>query len=149
MSKFCTESWFHQFQTGQCTAIYDIAAYFNSDFDAYHDSPKGEVTQNVLVKSNDVSDIFKHFVDEKGVSSCLKSLWKTTLCRFILSIWPPLNPVIIVGQSLWCWSVLELSYLDLQRRLEADSPGPWVSFTIASSRASLARATRPSSPARR
>ena len=69
-----------------CTAIYDIAAYFNSDFDAYHDSPKGEVTQNGLVKSNDVSDIFKHFVDEKGVSSCLKSLWKTTLCRFTLSI---------------------------------------------------------------
>ena len=82
----CKESWFHQFQTGQCTAICDIAAYVNSDFDADHDSPKGEVNPNVLVNLNDVSDILKYFVDDNGVSSCLKSLWKTTLCRFPLSI---------------------------------------------------------------
>ena len=93
----------------------DIAAYFNSDFDAYHDSLKGEVTQNVLVKSNDVSDIFKHFVDEKGVSSCLKSLWKTTLCRFILCIWPPLNPVIDRRTISRCYEVLELTVLILQK----------------------------------
>ena len=53
----------------------DIAAFVNSDFDADHDSPKGEVNQNALVNLNDVSDILKHFVDDKGVSSCLKSLW--------------------------------------------------------------------------
>ena len=69
-----------------CTAICDIAAYFNSDFDDDHDSPKGEVNPNVLSNFNDVSDIFKHFVDDKGVSSCLKSLWKTTLGRFHLSL---------------------------------------------------------------
>ena len=64
----------------------DIAAYVNSDFDAYHDSPKGEVIQNVLVKLSDVSDIFNDIFDDKEDSSCLKSLWKTTLCRFPISI---------------------------------------------------------------
>ena len=54
----------------------------NSDFDDDHDSPKGEVNGNVLVNSNDVSDIFKHFVDEERVSSCLKSLRKSRLCKF-------------------------------------------------------------------
>ena len=63
-----------------------IAAYSNSDFDAYHDSPKGEVIQNVLVKLSDVSDIFNDIFDDKEDSSCLKSLWKTTLCRFSISI---------------------------------------------------------------
>ena len=56
----------------------------NSDFDDDHDSPKGEVNQNVLVNSNDISDISKDTVDDKGVSSCLKSLRKTRLCRFLL-----------------------------------------------------------------
>ena len=63
-----------------------IAAIINSDFDDHHDSPKGEVNPNVLVNSNDVSDIFKQFVDDKGVSFCLKSLWKTTLCKLHLSL---------------------------------------------------------------
>ena len=58
----------------------------NSDFDDDHDSPKGEVNPNVLINSNDVSDIFKQVVDDKGVSSCLKSLWKTTLCKLYLSL---------------------------------------------------------------
>ena len=43
-----------EFYLWPCTAICDIADYFNSDFDAYHDSPKGEVIQNVLVKLSDV-----------------------------------------------------------------------------------------------
>ena len=55
----------------------------NSDFDDYHDSPKGEVNRNSLVNHNDVSDIFKDFVNDKGVSLCLKSLWKTRLCKFL------------------------------------------------------------------
>ena len=63
-----------------------IAACINSDFDDDHDSPKGEVNPNVLINSNDVSDIFKQVVDDKGVSSCLKSLWKTTLCKLYLSL---------------------------------------------------------------
>ena len=41
-----------------------IAAIINSDFDDDHDSPKGEVNQNVIVNSNNVSDIFKNFVDD-------------------------------------------------------------------------------------
>ena len=80
--------------------LYYLYCYFrtsqrviNSDFDDDHDSPKGEVNANVLVNSNDVSDIFKHFVDEKGVSSCLKSLRKTRLWKFPCTYWPPLNPV--------------------------------------------------------
>ena len=55
----------------------------NSDFDDDHDSPKGEVNPNVLVNRNDISDILKDFVDEKGVSSCLKSLRKSRLCKFL------------------------------------------------------------------
>ena len=56
----------------------------NSDFDDDHDSPQGEVNPNVLVNCNDVSDIFEHFVNDNGVSSCLKSLWKTRLCKLLL-----------------------------------------------------------------
>ena len=56
----------------------------NSDFDDPHDSPKGEVNGNVLINCNDISDISKDTVDDKGVSSCLKSLRKTRLCRFLL-----------------------------------------------------------------
>ena len=59
-----------------------IAASINSDFDDDHDSPKGEVNGNVFVNCNHISDIFKHSVDEKGVSSCLKSLRKSRLCKF-------------------------------------------------------------------
>ena len=58
----------------------------NSDFDDGHDSPKGEVNQNVIVNSKDISDISKETVDDKGVSLCLKSLRKTRLCRFLVSI---------------------------------------------------------------
>ena len=61
-----------------------IAAIINSDFDDDHDSPKGEVNPNILVNCNDVSDIFEHFVNDNGVSSCLKSLWKTRLCKLLL-----------------------------------------------------------------
>ena len=67
----------------------------DSDFDAHRDSPKGEVNQNILVILNDVSDIIKDFFNYKGVSSCLKSYWKTRLCKFLCV----LNPV-IVGQFL-------------------------------------------------
>ena len=67
---------------GSVLLISHIAVIINSDFDDDHDSPQGEVNGNVLVNRNDVSDIFKHFVDEKGVSSCLKSLRKSRLCKF-------------------------------------------------------------------
>ena len=63
-----------------------IAAIINSDFENDHDSPKGEVNSNVLVNSNAVSGIFKQSIDDKRVSSCLKSLWKTTLCKLHLSL---------------------------------------------------------------
>ena len=62
--------------------ISHIAVIINSDFDDDHDSPKGEVNGNVFVNSNDVSDIFKRLIDDKGVSSCLKSLRKSRLCKF-------------------------------------------------------------------
>ena len=55
----------------------------NSDFDDDHDSPKGEVNPNVLVNSNNISDISKDTVDDNGVSSCLKSLRKTRLCKIL------------------------------------------------------------------
>ena len=58
-----------------------IAAILNSDFDDHHDSPKGEVNLNDFVNCNDISDISKDTIDEKGVSSCLKSLRKTRLCK--------------------------------------------------------------------
>ena len=61
----------------------DIAAYSNSDFDADHDSPKGEVNPNVFVNLGDVSDIINEIVDDKEDSSCLKSLWKSRLCKFL------------------------------------------------------------------
>ena len=60
-----------------------IAAIINSDFDDDHDSPKGEVNPNVLVNSNNISDISKDTVDDNGVSSCLKSLRKTRLCKIL------------------------------------------------------------------
>ena len=66
-----------------CTAICDIAAFVNSDFDADHDSPKGEVNRNVFVNLSDVSDIINDIVDNKEDSSCLKSLWKSRLCKFL------------------------------------------------------------------
>ena len=75
-----------------CTAICDIAAYSISDFDADHDSPKGEVNQSGIINCDDVSDIFKHFVDDKEDSSCLKSLRKSRLCKF-LCILTSSNPV--------------------------------------------------------
>ena len=62
--------------------------------------------------------------------------------------WPPLNSYIIVGQSL-VYEVLELTVFDFAENigsrilLAPESPLP------SSSRASLTRATRPSSPARR
>ena len=59
----------------------DITDYSNSDFDADHDSPKGEVNPNVFVNLSDVSDIINEIVDDKEDSSCLKSLWKSRLCK--------------------------------------------------------------------
>ena len=65
---------------GECTAISAHRSWFvNSDFDDHHDSPKEEVNRNYFVHYSDISDIFKDFVDNNGVSSCLKSLWKTRL----------------------------------------------------------------------
>ena len=68
----------------------DLYCYFrtsqlviNSDFDDHHDSPKGEVNLNVLVNSDNISDISKDTVDDNGVSSCLKSLRKTRLCKIL------------------------------------------------------------------
>ena len=58
-----------------------IVAFINSDFDAHHDSPKEEVNQDDFINRNDVSDIFKDIVDDKGDSSCLKSLRKTRLSK--------------------------------------------------------------------
>ena len=55
-----------------------IAAYSNSDFDAYHDSPKGEVNRNVFVNLTDVSDI----INDKEDSSCLKSLGSPDFVSF-------------------------------------------------------------------
>ena len=60
-----------------------IAVVINSDFDDDHDSPKGEVNRNNIVNYSDISDIHKDSVDEKGVSSCLKSLRKTRLCKIL------------------------------------------------------------------
>ena len=60
-----------------------IIASINSDFDAHHDSPKEEVNQDDFVNRNDVSDIFKDILDDKEDSSCLKSLWKSRLCKFL------------------------------------------------------------------
>ena len=55
----------------------------NSDFDDDHDSPKGEVNRNNIVHYIDISDISKDTVDDNGVSSCLKSLRKTRLCKLL------------------------------------------------------------------
>ena len=66
----------------------------NSDFEDDHDFPKGEVNENVHLNGNAISDISKDTVVDKGVSLCLKSLRKTRLCRFLISISPPLNTVI-------------------------------------------------------
>ena len=79
LSIFVQSHGFINSKLGSVLLLPHIAVVINSDFDDDHDSPKGEVNANVLVNSNDVSDIFKHFVDEKGVSSCLKSLRKTRL----------------------------------------------------------------------
>ena len=79
MSNFVQSHGFINSKLGSVLLLPHIAVVINSDFDDDHDSPKGEVNANVLVNSNDVSDIFKHFVDEKGVSSCLNSLRKTRL----------------------------------------------------------------------
>ena len=49
-------------------------------------TPKEEVNRNYFVHYSDISDIFKDFVDNNGVSSCLKSLWKTRLCKFHLNV---------------------------------------------------------------
>ena len=67
---------------GSVLLISHIAVIINSDFDDDHDSPKGEVNPNNFVNRNDISDILKDFVDDKGVSSCLKSLRKSRLCKF-------------------------------------------------------------------
>ena len=42
-----------------------IAVIINSDYDDDHDAPKGEVSQNVLVNCNDISDISKDTFDDK------------------------------------------------------------------------------------
>ena len=83
LSIFVQSHGFINSKLGSVLLISHIAVIINSDFDDDHDSPKGEVNGNVFVNSNDVSDILKRLVDDKGVSSCLKSLWKTTLCRFL------------------------------------------------------------------
>ena len=82
MSIFVQSHGFINSKLGSVLLFPHIAASINSDFDDDHDSPKGEVNLNVIVNSNDVSDIFKYYVDEKGVSSCLKSLRKSRLCKF-------------------------------------------------------------------
>ena len=122
----------------------DIAAYVNSDFDAYHDSPKGEVNPNVFVNLNDVSNIFKDIVDDKEDSSCLKSLCKSRLCKF-LSILTSSKPGGNRRTISIVYEVLKLTVIDFAEKigsrilLAPESPLP------SSSRASLARATRPSS----
>ena len=60
----------------------DIAAFVNSDFDADHDSPKGEVNRNVFVNLSGVSDIINDIVDDKEDSSCLKSLGSPDFVSF-------------------------------------------------------------------
>ena len=92
----CTAAsiWQDQLPSGCCTAILlHIVAFINSDFDAHHDSPKEEVNQDDFINRNDDSDIFKDIVDDKGDSSCLKSLRKTRLSKIPCTYWPPLNPV--------------------------------------------------------
>ena len=86
MSIFVQSHGFINSKLGSVLLSATLQLILNSDFDAYHDSPKGEVIQNVLVKLSDVSDIFNDIFDDKEDSSCLKSLWKTTLCRFSISI---------------------------------------------------------------
>ena len=72
----------------------------DSDFDDHHDSPKEEVNRNNFVHYSDISDIFKDSVDDNGVSSCLKSLWKTRLCKFHLNVLTSSQSLLlIVGQS--------------------------------------------------
>ena len=62
-----------------CTAICDIAAFVNSDFDADHDSPKGEVNPNDFVNCNDVSDISKNTVDDNKSLPAWRALEVQTL----------------------------------------------------------------------
>ena len=121
-----------------------IAAYSNSDFDAYHDSPKGEVNRNVFVNISDVSDIINDIVDDKEDSSCLKSLWKSRLCKF-LCILTSSKPVCNRRTISFVYEVLELTVIDFAEKigsrilLAPESPLP------SSSRVSLAQTTRPSS----
>ena len=120
----------------------------NSDLDAYHDSPKGEVNRNFFVNLSDVSDIINDIVDDKEDSSCLKSLWKSRLCKFIC-ILTSSKPVCNRRTISLCFEDLELTVIDFAetigiRILQAqESPLP------SSSRASLTQSTRPSSPTRR
>ena len=121
-----------------------IAAYSNSDFDAYHDSPKGEVNRNVFVNLSDVSDIINDIIDDKEDSSCLKSLWKSRLCKF-LCILTSSKSVCNRRTISFVYEVLELTVIDFAEKigsrilLAPESPLP------SSSRASLAQTTRPSS----
>ena len=57
----------------------DIAAFVNSDFDADHDSPKGEVNPNDFVNCNDVSDISKNTVDDNKSLPAWRALEVQTL----------------------------------------------------------------------
>ena len=84
LSIFVQSHGFINSKLGSVLLLPHIAVVINSDFDDDHDSPKGEVNPNILVNCNDVSDIFEHLVNDNGVSSCLKSLWKTRLCKLLL-----------------------------------------------------------------
>ena len=82
LSIFVQSHGFINSKLGSVLLLTHIAvAILNSDFDDHHDSPKGEVNLNDFVNCNDISDISKDTIDEKGVSSCLKSLRKTRLCK--------------------------------------------------------------------
>ena len=104
-------------------------------------TPKGEVNQNVIVNSDDISDISKDTVDDKGISSCLKSLRKTRLCRFLISISPPLNTVInrrTISLMLKCLSWASWFCRDDWKQIFQGPESP----STSSSRAYLARVKR-------
>ena len=121
---------------------------FNSDFDANHDSPKGEVNQNVFVNFDDVSDIFKDIYDDKEDSSCLKSLWKSRLCKFPLTLTSS-KPLCNRRTISLCFEDLELTVIDFAETIGSRILQAPESSSPSSSRASLAQTSRPSSPARR
>ena len=81
LSIFVQSHGFINSKLGSVLLVLHIISFINSDFDAHHDSPKEEVNQDDFINRNDVSDIFKDIVDDKGDSSCLKSLRKTRLSK--------------------------------------------------------------------